>query len=143
MAAVDVLVVDDQAPFRSAARAVIGMAKGFNLIGEAESGEQAVELVEELTPGLVLMDINMGAMNGIEAARRITGSHPDVMVLLLSTYSVDDLPPGARSSGAAAYIHKEELTPRVLRHLWDEGGDAEWRSGVRNEAANPGTGPAF
>jgi DNA-binding NarL/FixJ family response regulator len=138
-----VLVVDDQAPFRSAARAVISMAKGFDLAGEAESGEQAVELVEELTPGLVLMDINMGAMNGIEAARRITTAHPDVMVLLLSTYSVDDLPPGARSSGAAAYVHKEELTPRILRRLWEDGGDAEWRSGLRNGTVNPGAAPAF
>jgi two-component system invasion response regulator UvrY len=140
---VAVLVVDDQAPFRSAARAVIGMAKGFDLIGEAESGEQAVQLVEELTPGLVLMDINMGAMNGIEAARRITAAHPGVMVLLLSTYSVDDLPPDARTSGAAAYVHKEELTPRILRRMWDEGGDEDWRSGARNGAGHPGAASPF
>lgn len=128
-APVRVLVVDDQAPFRGAARAVLHLAKGFELVGEAESGEEAVACIDELHPGLVLMDINMGEMNGIEATRRICADHPDVCVVLLSTYSVDDLPPDARSSGAIAYVHKEELTPKVLRRLWEDGGDADWRAG--------------
>lgn len=125
---VPVLVVDDQAPFRDAARAVLDRARGFTLVGEAESGEQAEILVDELEPSLILMDINMGGINGIEAARRITGHHPDVMVILLSTYQVDDLPPDVRSSGAAAYVHKEELSGRVLRRLWDQRGDPEFRT---------------
>lgn len=126
---VPVLVVDDQAPFRDAARAVLERARGFTLVGEAESGEQAEVLVDELAPSLVLMDINMGGINGIEAARRITGHHPGVMVILLSTYQVEDLPPDVRTSGAAAYVHKEELSGRVLRRLWDEGGDPAFRAG--------------
>jgi DNA-binding NarL/FixJ family response regulator len=124
--AVGVLIVDDQAPFRSAARAVIGVAKGFAVIGEAESGEEAVDLVAALKPQLVLMDINMGGIDGIEATRRITAASPDTMVVLVSTYAVTDLAADARNCGAVAYVHKEELAPRVLRDLWADGGDPAW-----------------
>lgn len=127
---VAVLVVDDQEPFRQAARAVLERARGFELVGEAESGEQAEALVERLSPALVLMDINMAGINGIEATRRITRDHPRVMVILVSTYPVDDLPPDVRTSGAAAYVHKEEVSGRVLRHLWEQGGDPAFRATV-------------
>ena len=60
-----------------------------------------------------------------EAARLITTEHPDTMVVLLSTYQRDDLPAEAGTSGAAAYVHKEELSPRLLRKLWDEGHEAQ------------------
>lgn len=123
---VQVLVVDDQAPFRAAARAVLNRIAEFDLVGEAASGEEAVEMSELLHPDLVLMDINMGEMNGIEATRRLTAAHPDTMVILVSTYAAEDLPADARSSGAAAYVHKDELSPRLLRGLWDSGGDPAW-----------------
>ena len=125
---VAVLVVDDQAPFREAARAVLERARGFELVGEAQSGEQAEVLVDRLSPALVLMDINMAGINGIEATRRITRLHPEVMVILVSTYPVDDLPPDVRTSGAAAYVHKEEVSGRVLRRLWEQGGDPAFRA---------------
>ncbi len=138
--AVPVLVVDDQAPFRGAARAVLQMAAGFELVGEAESGEEAVEMATRLAPALVLMDINMGGISGIEATRLIAADHPDTMVVLLSTYHLDDLPAEARTSGAAAYVHKEELSPRVLRRLWDEHGDAGW-TGRRERGTTPAGEP--
>jgi two-component system invasion response regulator UvrY len=121
---VPVLIVDDQAPFRRAARAVLAATPGFETIGEAESGEQALDLVEALTPALVLMDINMPGINGIEASRRIVGEHPDTVVFLLSTYQADDLPAGATSCGASGYIHKEEFGSAVLRDLWERHGHA-------------------
>jgi DNA-binding NarL/FixJ family response regulator len=116
--AVPVLIVDDQLPFRRAA-AVVKVTPGFDVAGEAESGEDAVELVESLQPALVLMDINMGGINGIEASRRITSAHPDVVVVLLSTYQADDLPADASSSGMSAYVNKDEFGPGVLRAVWD------------------------
>ncbi len=87
-----VLVVDDQAPFRAAARAVLSRIEEFALVGEAASGEEAVAMSESLEPDLILMDINMGEMNGIEAARRVTDAHPETMVILVSTYAAEDLP---------------------------------------------------
>ncbi len=116
--AVAVLIVDDQAPFRRAARAVIAATPGFDVVGEAESGEQAIELFDRLLPGLVLMDINLGAMNGIEATRRIVAAHPDATVLLLSTYQAADLPSGADACGAAGYVNKEEFGPAVVTDVW-------------------------
>jgi DNA-binding NarL/FixJ family response regulator len=115
-----VLVVDDQAPFRSAARAVLRRLEGFEFAGEASSGPEAIELVDRLHPALVLMDINMPEMNGIEATRQITTAHPDVVVILCSTYDATDLPPAASASGATAYVNKERLAADTLRRLWEE-----------------------
>lgn len=116
--AVSVLIVDDQVPFRRAAAAVVRVTGGFEVAGEAGSGEEAVELAQDLAPQLVLMDINMGGISGIEATRRITTGSPEVVVVLLSTYQSDDLPADAATSGAVAYVNKEEFGPQVLQDLW-------------------------
>ncbi len=115
-----VLVVDDQAPFRMAAKAVVGRLDEFEIVGEASSGSEAVALASELHPALVLMDINMPEMSGIEATRQIVSAQPDVVVFLCSTYNVEDLPPDAAISGARAYVNKERLGAAMLRQLWEE-----------------------
>ncbi|HEY5362184.1 MAG TPA: response regulator transcription factor [Streptosporangiaceae bacterium] len=114
-----VLVVDDQAPFRLAAKAVLRRMDGFELVGEAVSGPDAIEQVERLRPVLVLMDINMPEMSGIEATRLITAAHPDVVVFLCSTYDASDLPSGAAASGARGYLNKEQLGADTLRRMWE------------------------
>ena len=111
-------MVDDQAPFRLAAKAVLRRLECFELAGEASSGPEAIELVDVLHPALVLMDINMPEMNGIEATRRILSAHPEVVVFLCSTYDVGDLPPAAAASGASAYVNKERFGADTLRRLW-------------------------
>jgi DNA-binding NarL/FixJ family response regulator len=113
-----VLVVDDQAPFRLAARAVLSRAAEFELAGEASSGHEAIEMADRLHPELVLMDINMPQMNGIEATRQILAAHPGTVVILCSTYDVRDLPADASTSGAAGYVNKERLGTDVLRQMW-------------------------
>jgi two-component system, NarL family, invasion response regulator UvrY len=117
---VPVLIVDDQAFFRSAARAVLAVTPGFAAVGEAGSGEEAVARTDELAPALVLMDIHLPGISGIEATRRIRATHPGTAVLLLSTYRVEDLPAEARDCGAIGYLHKEDFEPEVLERIWAE-----------------------
>jgi pilus assembly protein CpaE len=115
---VRVLVVDDQRPFRVAAASVIRRTPGFVLAGEAESGEQALVAARELKPSLVLMDIRMPGIGGVEATRQLLAELPDTVVFLCSTYQRADLPVDAADSGAAAYLHKEELRPELVSELW-------------------------
>jgi two-component system, NarL family, invasion response regulator UvrY len=117
---VRVLVADDQAPFLRAARSVLEAAPEFELVGDARSGEEALALAGSLRPDLVLMDIAMAGVGGIEAARSIATAFPGTVTFLLSTYREQDLPAQARTCGAAAYLHKSEFCAAVLRALWDE-----------------------
>jgi two-component system invasion response regulator UvrY len=125
-----VLVVDDQPPFRSAARTLIGLLSGWSVVAEAETGEDAVRLAGELGPDVVLMDINLPGRNGIESTRELLAVHPGAAVVLTSTYAADDLPSGAATCGAIGYLRKEELTPRVLRELVSAGSAAAAGSGT-------------
>lgn len=125
---VRVLIVDDQPPFRVAANLVFDLIDEFEVVGEATSGEAALEQVTALEPDLVVMDINLPGMSGIEATRRLTAEHPGTFVLLVSTYKVDDLPAGAASSGALAYVHKEHLDGDLVEQLWRERALAMWRT---------------
>jgi DNA-binding NarL/FixJ family response regulator len=117
---VPVLIVDDQAFFRSAARAVLAVMPGFAAVGEACSGEEALTRVEEFVPELVLMDIHLPGISGIEATRQIRAAHPEVAVVLLSTYKAEDLPADARNCGALAYLNKEDFGLEVLERIWGE-----------------------
>jgi DNA-binding NarL/FixJ family response regulator len=117
---VSVLVVDDQRPFRIAAAAVLRRTPGFTLVAEAASGEEALERVRDTHPDLVLMDINMPGISGVEATRALRQEAPETVVFLCSTYELVDLPPAASGSGAVAYVHKEELAPELITRLWRE-----------------------
>lgn len=86
-------------------------------MGEADSGENAVATVAAVRPGVVLMDIHLPGISGIEATRKILDRAPDTVVILLSTYAADDLPVDAASCGAVGYISKDDLTPAMLRAL--------------------------
>lgn len=117
---VPVLIVDDQAPFRSVARTVVALSPGFDVVAEAGAGDEAVELADSTSPGVVLMDINLPGMNGIDATREIVARHPATVVILLSSYKADSLPADALTCGAARYVHKEDFGPAVLAETWQE-----------------------
>ena len=115
-----VLLVDDQDTFRRAARAVIDRTPGFVLAAEATHAEAAFAAVRAAPPDLVLMDIGLdGDVDGIEATRRLLRRHPGLVVVLLSTYELADLPTAAHTCGATAYLPKYELSPTLLRAVWD------------------------
>lgn len=111
------LLVDDRAPFRSVAAAVVRMVPDWQVVGEAETGEEAVRQEEAVRPDVILMDIHLPGMTGIEATRLITDGRPGVAVVLVSTYAADDVPQEARTCGAVGYVRKDDLTPRLLRDL--------------------------
>jgi DNA-binding NarL/FixJ family response regulator len=113
-----VLIVDDQEPFRLAARAVVEATDGFEVVGEVETGEASVEAAQELGPDLVLMDVNLPGIDGLEATRQILDRSDTVVVLLLSTYEADEYGPRAAEVGAAAYIPKSEFEPDRLAEAW-------------------------
>ena len=128
-AIVGVLVVDDQAAFRRAARAMIEATSGFAPVGDAGSAAQALEQADQLRPDLVLMDVYMPGMDGFETARRLTDAHPRCVVVLVSLEDVEDLPALLGSSGAVALVRKQDLKPSLLRHLWTIHGTARPREG--------------
>jgi DNA-binding NarL/FixJ family response regulator len=115
---VRVLIVDDQAPFRDAARAVVEATDGFEVVGESATGEASIEAAAELTPDLVLMDVNLPGINGLEATRRILRGANGVIVMLLSTYEEEEYASRAAECGAAAYIAKSRFEPERLATEW-------------------------
>jgi DNA-binding NarL/FixJ family response regulator len=115
---VRVWVVDDQASFRRATVATVAAMDDFVMAGECETGESAVESIRDGDADIVLMDIHMPGMGGIEAARQIRVALPDVVVVLMSTYDLEDLPGAASHCGAWGYLHKERLSPEMLSRIW-------------------------
>jgi DNA-binding NarL/FixJ family response regulator len=113
---VRVLIVDDQELFRGAMAAVVEETHGLTVVGSAASGEDSLIAVATLRPDLVLMDVNMPGMDGIEATRALT-SRPDApIVMLLSTYDADQF--DLADCGASCYLAKGALAPESLSAAW-------------------------
>lgn len=113
---VRVLVVDDQEPYRRAMQAVVDATNGFTVVGTAASGEDSIEVARKLRPQLVLMDVNLPGIDGIEATRRILADGEGPVVVLLSTYDRDDV--DLDGSGASEYVPKGAFGPDRLIEAW-------------------------
>jgi DNA-binding NarL/FixJ family response regulator len=115
---VRVLVVDDQLPYRRAMTAVVEATVGFEVVGEAASGEESLAVADAVRPQLVLMDVNLPGIDGLEATRVLRALPDAPVVLLLSTYDAAEGDAFALESGAAGYVTKSELEPDRLTAAW-------------------------
>jgi DNA-binding NarL/FixJ family response regulator len=126
-APVGVLVVDDQVMFRQVAHEVIDATEEFAMLGEATSGPHALALAGELDPDLVLMDVRMPDMNGIETATRLRAEHPGAVVVLITAEEPPNLPVGVSSCGAAELVRKQDFGSALLRRVWRSHGSRAGR----------------
>jgi DNA-binding NarL/FixJ family response regulator len=116
---VRVLTVDDNAPFLEVAHELVLATPGFEPAGQASSGEEGLAAIEAVDPDLVLADIHMPGMTGIELAKRIEHSGGRPVVVLISAQDVDQLPAATRTCGAAEVVSKDDLGPAKLIALWE------------------------
>ena len=115
---VTVLIVDDAPVFRSAASAVIQAIPGFRVVGEARSGEEAIELVTQYAPALVLLDVRMPGLDGVATARLIAQIQPSPITVLVSADQDPAIATDPGAHGAAAFLQKRTLGPGKLREVW-------------------------
>jgi two-component system invasion response regulator UvrY len=114
----EVLIVDDQAPFRLAAAAVVAATPGFRVVGVAGSGEEALDLARELRPGLVLMDVQLPGVDGWAATRLLRRLPFPPAVVVLSGADVEDADEQVASSGALCFLPKATFGPGSLSRAW-------------------------
>ncbi len=117
MESITVLVADDHAEFREGLAALLETATDLEQIGEATTGAEAVALAARLQPDVILMDINMPGLNGIEATRRILHSSPHIAILMLTMFEDDDSVFAAVRAGARGYILKGALKAEIFRAI--------------------------
>ena len=117
-APIRIATADDHPPFRDAARALLTAMPDFELVGESADGEAALRLVRESDPDMVLLDVRMAGLDGIEVASRLSAEDPTRVIVLVSSADLRPLAGLARSCGADALVHKHWLTRNLLRGLW-------------------------
>ncbi|MFJ4918321.1 response regulator [Streptomyces sp. NPDC088725] len=114
-----VIVADDQAVVREGIVMLLGLLSGIEVVGAARDGEEAVALVGELAPDVVLMDLRMPRVDGVEATRRIRAAHPATQVVVLTTYADDDSLFAALQAGARGYLTKDAGGDEIVRAVKD------------------------
>ena len=115
-----VLVVDDHEIMRNGLADMLGMSEGLEIVGKAADGREAVEMASGLEPDVILMDIGMEPMNGIEATRIIAEQHPEIRIIGLSVHEEGDLSEQMREAGAAAFVTKGAAIEKLLAAIRGE-----------------------
>lgn len=116
---VRVAIVDDVPVFRRSLRSALERLPGLRVVAEAENGCKAIELAERHRPDVILMDISMPILNGIEATRVITAAHPGIRVIILSMHAGDGVSDEAAAAGACRCLGKERKIPEILQSILD------------------------
>lgn len=115
--AIRVLVVDDHPVVRRGIRSLLAEEEGFEVVGEAANGKEALEQVEKLHPDVILMDLVMPEMNGVEAIQRITASYPEARILVMTSFAADDKVFPSIKAGALGYLLKDSDPEDLLRMI--------------------------
>ncbi len=118
MDTITLLIADDEPAFRSGLRSLLDSVDNLTLVGEAATGSEVIRLAASLQPDIILMDINMPGVNGIEATRRILNTSPHIGVLILTMYDDDDSVFAAMRAGARGYLLKGALKAEILRAIY-------------------------
>ena len=118
------LIVDDDASFRRRVKELLASEPDIEVIGEAADGQEAILKAKELEPDLVLMDVRMPGTNGINATRHLKDEMPELKIIMVSIFDLQEYREAAMASGASGYVVKksliEELVP-VIRGVWGKG----------------------
>src|SRR5438132_5145021 len=117
MQKITVLLADDHVVVRQGLRALLIAEGDIEIVGEADNGRQAVQLVKKLLPNIVVMDIAMPVLNGLDATRQITRTIPSTKVLILSSYSDDEYVQQLTEAGAAGYLVKQTAATDLLKAI--------------------------
>ena len=121
---ITVCIVDDNKDIRSALEQIIIMSDGYRLLGSFSSAEEAIEKIPALSPQVVLMDINLGGMSGIDCVRQLKPMHPDILYMMCTVYEEDEKIFEALAAGANGYILKKTTPSKMLEAIKElnEGG---------------------
>lgn len=117
MAPYKILIVDDHFVVRQGLRLILETSDQFHIVGEAENGQQAISLVDELQPDVILMDLNMPVMSGLEAMRLLRDKNSPVPVIILTTYNEDELMINGLALGARGYLLKDTSRENLFRNI--------------------------
>jgi DNA-binding NarL/FixJ family response regulator len=115
--ALRVVVADDQSSVREGLVLLLGLVPDIDVIGAAANGQEALDLVADLRPDAILLDLHMPVLDGIETTRRLTEEHPDVAIVILTTYADDDSVLAALRAGARSYLTKDADRADIARAL--------------------------
>ncbi len=117
MPTIKVLIVDDNAKFKKSVKNLLSNALDLEVIGEARDGKEAILKAKELKPDIVLMDVRMPEMGGIEATRRISQIMPEVKVIILTIYDIDEYKDAATNSGALGFVLKKSMRDNLIQSI--------------------------
>jgi DNA-binding NarL/FixJ family response regulator len=114
---IPLMIVDDHPLFRAGLRRVLELEEDLDIVGESADGQQALELAREIQPKVILMDINLPSMNGLQVTRELTASHHDTAVIVLTAYHDDEQMLHALRAGASAYFPKDVDPEELVRAI--------------------------
>jgi DNA-binding NarL/FixJ family response regulator len=112
-----IVVADDQATVRDGLVVLLGLADGIEVVGSAANGQEALDIVEQVHPDAILLDLRMPVLDGIETTRQLTRQHPEVAVVVLTTYADDDSIIDALEAGARSYLTKNADRADIIQTL--------------------------